>query len=138
MDAPWKSLRLCAKLTVLDRFADEDNRDLTDHRPIWNDVRDNIPESGVHTIYPPLGQGVFRLAHDIAPGSVLVLKSSMVIMDLLAAVFLFGKMSDLLERLYLAVVAAHDLDPAMSRTARLFRAARPKCRKNSPRKPSRS
>jgi alpha-1,6-mannosyltransferase len=73
---------------ALDRFADEDNRDLTDHRPIWNDVRDNIPESDVHTIYPPLGQGVFRLAHDIAPGSVLVLKSSMVIMDLLAAVFL--------------------------------------------------
>ena len=29
-------------------------------------------------------------------------------------------MSDSLERLYLAVIAARDLDPAMSRTARLF------------------
>ena len=29
-------------------------------------------------------------------------------------------MSDLLERLYLAVLAAKDLDPAISRTARLF------------------
>ena len=29
-------------------------------------------------------------------------------------------MSDLLERLYLAVIAAKDLDPATSRTARLF------------------
>jgi hypothetical protein len=73
---------------AVDRFADEDNRDLTDNRAIWNDVRGNIPESGVHTIYPPLGQCVFRLAHGIAPGSVLVLKSSMVIMDLLATVFL--------------------------------------------------
>ena len=30
-------------------------------------------------------------------------------------------MSDLLERLYMAVLAAKDLDPAVSRTARLFR-----------------
>jgi hypothetical protein len=73
---------------AVDRFADEDNRDLTDNRAIWNDVRANIPESGVHTIYPPLGQGVFRLAHGIAPGSVLVLKSCLVIIDLLAALFL--------------------------------------------------
>lgn len=73
---------------ALDRFADEDNRDLTDNLAIWNDVRANIPEPGVHTIYPPLGQAVFRLAHAIAPGSVLVLKTDMVFMDLLAAVFL--------------------------------------------------
>jgi phosphoribosyl-ATP pyrophosphohydrolase len=32
----------------------------------------------------------------------------------------FGGMSDSLERLYLAVIAAKDLDPATSRTARLF------------------
>jgi phosphoribosyl-ATP pyrophosphohydrolase len=32
----------------------------------------------------------------------------------------FGGMSDSLERLYLAVIAARDLDPATSRTARLF------------------
>jgi len=32
----------------------------------------------------------------------------------------FGHMSDSLERLYLAVIAAKDLDPAVSRTARLF------------------
>ena len=33
----------------------------------------------------------------------------------------FRHMSDSLERLYLAVIAAKDLDPAVSRTARLFR-----------------
>jgi phosphoribosyl-ATP pyrophosphohydrolase len=33
---------------------------------------------------------------------------------------ILGDMSDSLERLYLAVVAAKDLDPAVSRTARLF------------------
>jgi phosphoribosyl-ATP pyrophosphohydrolase len=32
----------------------------------------------------------------------------------------FSEMSDSLERLYLAVIAARDLDPAVSRTARLF------------------
>jgi len=32
----------------------------------------------------------------------------------------FSDMSDSLERLYLAVIAAKDLDPAVSRTARLF------------------
>lgn len=32
----------------------------------------------------------------------------------------FSEMSDSLERLYLAVIAAKDLDPAVSRTARLF------------------
>jgi phosphoribosyl-ATP pyrophosphohydrolase len=32
----------------------------------------------------------------------------------------FGAMSDSLDRLYLAVIAAKDLDPAVSRTARLF------------------
>ena len=32
----------------------------------------------------------------------------------------FGHMSESLERLYLAVIAAKDLDPAVSRTAKLF------------------
>ncbi len=74
--------------TAVDQFADEENRELTDNRAIWSDVRGDIPESGVHTIYPPLGQAIFRLAHGIAPGSVLVLKSILVIADLLAIVFL--------------------------------------------------
>jgi phosphoribosyl-ATP pyrophosphohydrolase len=34
-------------------------------------------------------------------------------------------MGDSLERLYQAVIAAKDLDPAFSRTARLFQRARP-------------
>jgi phosphoribosyl-ATP pyrophosphohydrolase len=35
--------------------------------------------------------------------------------------FIFSDMSDSLERLYQAVIAARDLDPSVSRTARLFR-----------------
>ena len=73
---------------AVDSFADEDNPELTDNRAIWTDVRSNIPYSSVHTIYPPLGQSVFRLAHGIAPGSVLVLKSILVCFDLLGALFL--------------------------------------------------
>jgi len=34
--------------------------------------------------------------------------------------FIFGHMSDSLEKLYQAVIAAKDLDPSVSRTARLF------------------
>lgn len=73
---------------AVDSFADVDNPKLTDDRTIWGDVRSNIPDSTVNTIYPPLGQTVFRLAHGIAPGSVLVLKSILVFFDLLGAVFL--------------------------------------------------
>ncbi len=73
---------------AVDAFADEDNAALTDSRPIWSDVRDNIPDAGVRTPYPPLGQSVFRVAHAIAPGSVLVLKTILVIFDLLGALFL--------------------------------------------------
>jgi hypothetical protein len=72
----------------VDAFADVDNPKLSDNRAIWSDVRSNIPESDVNTIYPPLGQAVFRVAHAIAPGSVLVLKSILIGFDLLGAVFL--------------------------------------------------
>jgi hypothetical protein len=72
----------------VDAFADEDRLDLSDERPIWSDIRGNIPDSDVNTIYPPLGQGVFRLAHLIAPGSVLALKSVLVFFDLLGGLFL--------------------------------------------------
>jgi phosphoribosyl-ATP pyrophosphohydrolase len=41
----------------------------------------------------------------------------------------FRDMSDSLERLYLAVIAAKDLDPAVSRTARLFQRGRAKMAK---------
>jgi len=47
-------------------------------------------------------------------------------------------MSDSLERLYQAVIAAKDLDPAISRTARLFQRGPAKMARNWPKKPSRS
>jgi hypothetical protein len=63
----------------LDRLAEED---------VWSQIRDNINHADVPTIYPPLAQFVFRLAHALAPGSVLVMKSWIVFFDGLAILFL--------------------------------------------------
>jgi hypothetical protein len=55
---------------------------------IWSGIRDNINYADTPTIYPPLAQLVFRFAHALAPGSVLLMKSLIVMFDLLAAFLL--------------------------------------------------
>jgi alpha-1,6-mannosyltransferase len=54
----------------------------------WADIRDNVNHPGVPTVYPPLAQGVFRLAHALAPGSVLAMKALLLIFDLATIAFL--------------------------------------------------
>jgi hypothetical protein len=49
---------------------------------IWSDIRDNINHAQIPTIYPPLAQLVFRLAHALAPGSVITLKTVLVVFDM--------------------------------------------------------
>lgn len=49
----------------------------------WDDIRDNINHPRIPTIYPPLAQVVFRISHALAPGSVIVLKTILVILDLI-------------------------------------------------------
>ena len=49
----------------------------------WEDIRDNVNHAWIPTIYPPLAQGIFRLSHAIAPGSVLALKAILTALDLL-------------------------------------------------------
>lgn len=73
---------------ALDGMADDDNRSLTDGRPVWGEIRDNINYASTPTIYPPLAQAVFRAAHAVAPGSVLVMKTVLVGFDLLAALLI--------------------------------------------------
>ncbi len=55
----------------------------------WEDIRQNINYPEIPTLYPPLAQGLFRLSHAIAPGSVLAMKALLVAADLGACVFLF-------------------------------------------------
>jgi hypothetical protein len=55
--------------------------------PDWETIRENINYPGIRTIYPPLAQIVFRIAHGLAPGSVLAMKIIMVSFDLLAYAF---------------------------------------------------
>ena len=73
---------------ALDRLADEGRRLLTEDGGVWADIRDNINYANTQTIYPPLAQGLFRLAHALAPGSVLAMKSLVVVLDLLGALFI--------------------------------------------------
>ncbi len=72
----------------LDALTDAGDTASTDGRDVWSDIRDNVNHPWVPTIYPPLAQFVFRLAHAIAPGSVLVMKSLFTGFDLLAALLL--------------------------------------------------
>ncbi len=72
----------------LDALTDPGDTASTDGRNVWGDIRDNVNHPWVPTIYPPLAQFVFRLAHAIAPGSVLVMKSLLTGFDLLAALLL--------------------------------------------------
>jgi hypothetical protein len=55
---------------------------------VWPDIRDNINYPHVPTIYPPLGQMIFRASHALAPGSVLAMKGLLVGFDLLAGLFI--------------------------------------------------
>ena len=68
---------------ALDRLTDTRSAS-SDQRQTWADIRDNVSYQDVPTIYPPLAQATFRLAHGIAPGSVLMMKSLIVVVDVLA------------------------------------------------------
>ncbi len=49
---------------------------------LWQDIRDYVNHPDVPTIYPPAAQALGRLAHALAPGSVLAFKSLIVLLDL--------------------------------------------------------
>ena len=69
-----------------DRFADPDTAAAGDPSQ-WPDIRDNINHPAIPTIYPPLAQGAFLIAHALAPGSVLAMKAVVIVADLLAVLF---------------------------------------------------
>lgn len=54
----------------------------------WADIRENVTYPQTPTIYPPLAQAVFAMAHAIAPASVAVMKSLTVCFDLITILLL--------------------------------------------------
>lgn len=54
----------------------------------WRDIWQNIGYRDVPTVYPPLMQAVFRLSHAIAPGSILIWKLILVIIDIAVSILL--------------------------------------------------
>lgn len=69
---------------ALDSLADS-----TDGHTLWGDIRANVNHPDVPTIYPPLAQLMFRVAHALAPGSVFIMKLLLVLFDL-TTVLLIG------------------------------------------------
>jgi len=69
----------------------------TGGQPDWETIRENINYPRIPTIYPPLAQMVFRASHWLAPGSVLAMKITVVVFDLLAYVFLILTLAELHE-----------------------------------------
>lgn len=57
---------------------------------LWSDIRDNVNHPDIPTVYPPLAQGLSRLAHGLAPGSIVVWKLLVIGCDLLTVLFLLG------------------------------------------------
>ncbi len=78
--------------TTVDVEADSSVRvtvaESTDSLDVWSDIRDNVNHADITTIYPPLAQAVFRLSHAIAPGSLLMMKSTLVGCELIGIFFL--------------------------------------------------
>ncbi len=61
---------------------DEDPRALTlFEQELWQDVFDRVSYEGYRTVYPPLAQGLFRLLHAVAPGSVFAWKAVVAAFD---------------------------------------------------------
>lgn len=76
----------------------------------WRDIWENVSYKEVPTVYPPLLEGAFRLAHALAPGSVLCWKLLLVAFDLALCLTLAGLLRALkLPAHYLAVYAWNPL-----------------------------
>lgn len=65
-------------------------RSLEHEASLWRDVRRNVNHADLPTIYPPVSQLVFFLAHALAPGSLVALKLVLVVCDLLNIIILIG------------------------------------------------
>ena len=83
----WSPFAVAPASPLLDGLWDPAG-ELSDGRQLWRDVRDNVSYPDVPTVYPPLAQATFRLAHALAPGSVFVMKAVIVVVDLIAILVL--------------------------------------------------
>lgn len=62
---------------------------------LWWDVVENVSFRSHTTVYPPVSQAVFRLAHLLAPGSVFTLKLLLALFDLATCLVLTGLLAEL-------------------------------------------
>lgn len=60
--------------------------------PKWTTIRSRVNHPDLPTIYPPVAEAVFFIAHALAPGSVLVLKIVLVACDWAAMLFMIASL----------------------------------------------
>lgn len=73
---------------------------------VWGEIRWNVNHPHLRTIYPPAAQGLFRVSHAIAPGSIIAMKGLLVLLDLAAIGFLILALRAMRKPLSLAILYA--------------------------------
>ena len=97
----FKAFRIQNPEAYYETYANRNERELEQLDKLkWASPRslkylERVNHPDVSTIYPPVAQFVFRLAHYIKPDSIVVLRAWFLIFDILALVFIIGILSKL-------------------------------------------
>ncbi len=75
----WEDLSFTNDTAAAELFVD----------PPWSEIFENLAYRENLTVYPPLAQAFFAACHRLAPGSVLLFKSALVVLDLIACWLLY-------------------------------------------------
>ena len=97
----FKALRIQNPESYYETYVERNERELEQLDKLkWASPKslkylERVNHPDVSTIYPPMAQFVFRLAHQIKPDSIIVLRAGFLIFDILALVFIIGILSRL-------------------------------------------
>jgi alpha-1,6-mannosyltransferase len=97
----FKALRIQNPESYYETYIERNERELEQLDKLkWESPKslkylERVNHPDVSTIYPPMAQFVFRLAHQIKPDSIVVLRAGFLIFDILALVFIVGILAKL-------------------------------------------
>ena len=97
----FKALRIQNPESYYETYIERNERELEQLEKLkWASPKslqylERVNHPYVSTIYPPMAQFVFRLAHEIKPDSIIVLRAGFLVFDILALVFIIGILSKL-------------------------------------------
>jgi alpha-1,6-mannosyltransferase len=97
----FKALRIQNPESYYETYVERNERELEQLDKLkWESPKslqylERVNHPNVSTIYPPMAQFVFRLAHQIKPDSIVVLRAGFLIFDILTLVFIVGILAKL-------------------------------------------